>query len=182
MGRKSSIDTLSNEQRTHIEMRLRENRLTLDELIADLQEKFPNEENPTRSALGRRKQSFEEVAKRMREQDAMARMVVAELGEQPDEKAGALLVQLVTTITTNAAINANEEDDVDTKDIGRLARAAKDIMHTRKLTREERHQIRKEAQDELLRQQNENLEATAKTQGMSAEQVNFWREKVLGIK
>jgi len=163
MGRKSSIDTLSDEQRIHIEKRLRENRLTLDELILDLQEKFPNEENPKRSALGRRKKSLEELMKRMREQDAMARSVVAELGENPDEKAGGLLVQLVTTIATTAAANANEEDEIDTKDVGRLARAAKDIMHTRRLSRDERIQVRKE----LLKEQEQRLEEMRGTDGMS---------------
>ena len=35
MGRKSSIDKLEPVVRSHIELRLRENRLTLDELIHD---------------------------------------------------------------------------------------------------------------------------------------------------
>ena len=52
MGRKSSIDKLEPTVRSHIERRLRENQLTLDELIADLHEHFPGKEKPSRSAIG----------------------------------------------------------------------------------------------------------------------------------
>lgn len=47
MGRKSSIHKLDPTVRSHIERRLRENRLTLDELIEDLHESFPSEQKPS---------------------------------------------------------------------------------------------------------------------------------------
>jgi hypothetical protein len=180
MGRKSSVDTLSDAQRKHIEMRLRENRLTLDELVADLYAHFPDEENPSRSSLGRKKQKFHEMAKQMRQQDEMARMLVAELGENPDEKAGAFLVQSITTLATTASLNAQGDDDIDTKDIGRLARAAKDIMHTRKLSRDERVQIRKAAQEELLAEQEKRLEEERGVDGMSEQLEQRIRNILLG--
>ncbi|MEE1712976.1 hypothetical protein RIM91_27280 [Pseudomonas aeruginosa] len=46
MGRKSSIDKLPPDVRSFIERSLRENRLTLDELIEQLQERFPGKESP----------------------------------------------------------------------------------------------------------------------------------------
>jgi hypothetical protein len=180
MARKSSIEKLPTDVRTHIEKRMRENRLTLDELIDDLRSHFPADEKPSRSSLGRYKQSFDTLTARMREQDAMARMLVEELGENPDEKAGALLVQSITTLATQAAFTAQEGEDIDVKDIGRLARAAKDIMHTRKLTREERHQIRKDAQEELLKEQETRLEEMRGTDGMSEQLENRIRNILLG--
>ena len=180
MARKSSIDKLATGVRTHIEKRLRENRLTLDELINDLRAQFPADEKPSRSSLGRYKQNFDQLTARMREQDAMARMLVEELGENPDEKAGALLVQSITTLATQAAFTAQDGDDIDVKDIGRLARAAKDIMHTRKLSREERHQIRKDAQEELLKEQEQRLEEARGTDGMSEQLENRIRNILLG--
>ncbi|NPW06222.1 DUF3486 family protein, partial [Pseudomonas aeruginosa] len=48
MGRKSSIDKLPPDVRSFIERSLRENRLTLDELIEQLQERFPGKEKPSR--------------------------------------------------------------------------------------------------------------------------------------
>ena len=45
MGRKSTIDKLPVEVKSHLQKRLRENRLTLDELIADLREQFPQHQD-----------------------------------------------------------------------------------------------------------------------------------------
>ena len=94
MGRKSSIDRVPAEVRSHIERRLRENRLTLAELIADLQQHFPAADKPSRSAIGRYKVSFDQMVRRLREQEAMSRLLVEELGENPDERAGALFGRL----------------------------------------------------------------------------------------
>ncbi|MGG5965340.1 phage protein Gp27 family protein, partial [Salmonella enterica] len=103
MGRKSTVHKLPEEIRSHIERRLRENRLTLDELIEDLRTAFPQtSELPARSTLGRYKKSFDEVVGRMREQQQMARMLVDELGENPDERAGQMLVQSITALTSHA--------------------------------------------------------------------------------
>ena len=57
MGRKSSVDRLPPQVKAHLNRRLREGRLTLDELIADLRTTFPDQagqgELPSRSALHR---------------------------------------------------------------------------------------------------------------------------------
>lgn len=183
MGRKSTIHKLPTDVRSHIERRLREDALTLDELIADIREHFPDaEETPSRSALGRYKQSFEQVVSRMRQQDQMARLLVSELGENPDEKAGALMVQAVTSLTTHATFRANEEEEPDIDTVRHLARAAKDVLQARKASLDERKEIERTARERLLQEQQENLDQVASAQGMSEDQVQFWREKVLGIK
>jgi len=167
MARKSTVDKLAPDVRSHIERALRENRLTLDELIADLRTNFPEKDKPSRSALGRYKVSFEEMMGKLREQDAMARLLVEELGENPDERAGALLVQSVTTLTTHAAFHAQESDVVDIEGVRKLARAAKDIIQARKLSMDERRQIRKEAQEALIKEQEQRLEEVRGADGMS---------------
>ncbi|EBI6116156.1 DUF3486 family protein, partial [Salmonella enterica] len=93
MGRKSTIHRLEPDVRAHIERCLREDRMTLDELLADIHAHFPGEDTPSRSALGRYRQNFGQLVDRMRQQDQMARLLVSELGENPDERAGALMVQ-----------------------------------------------------------------------------------------
>lgn len=179
MGRKSSVDLVSRAAQDLIMRHFRENRLTLDEIYQDACNRFPDEQMPSRSALGRNKQKFDQLVKEMRAQEEMARMLVSELGENPDEKGPSLLVQSITTLATKASLAA-DGDDIDTKDIGRLARAAKDIMHTRKLTREERHQIRKEARDELLAEQEEKLEELRGADGMSEQLETRIRRILLG--
>jgi len=63
MARKSSLDKLPDVIRAYIQGKLADNRMTLDELIADLQQVFPEEaaagELPSRSAVGRYGQKLE---------------------------------------------------------------------------------------------------------------------------
>ena len=180
MGRKSSIDRLPAAVRSHIERRLRENRLTLDELIADLQEHFPAADKPSRSAIGRYKVSFDQMVRRLREQEAMSRLLVEELGENPDERAGALMVQSVTTLVNHATFAAQNEEDVDIEDVRKLARAAKDVLQARKASLEERRSIEKEARERLLQEQEQRLEEMRGSDGMSEQLEGRIRRILLG--
>jgi hypothetical protein len=162
MGRKSSIDRLPTEVRSHIERRLRENRLTLDELIQDLQQSFPSAKLPSRSALGRKRQGFEEMAKSLREIDAAATALVAELGEDFDDRSGALLAQAVTTLASNAAFGALQSGEAEIKDVLDLARAAKSVQETRSLSLKERQSVAKEARERLIAEQREKLDELGK--------------------
>lgn len=180
MGRKSSIDRLPAEVRSHIERRLRENRLTLDELIADLQQQFPAADKPSRSAIGRYKVSFDQMVRRLREQEAMSRLLVEELGENPDERAGALMVQSVTTLVNHATFAAQNEEDVDIEDVRKLARAAKDVLQARKASLEERRSIEKEARERLLQEQEQRLEEMRGSDGMSEQLEGRIRRILLG--
>lgn len=180
MGRKSSIEKLAPDVRSHIERRLRENRLTLDELIVDLQTHFPCEQKPSRSAIGRYKVSFDEMAKRLREQQAMASLLVEELGENPDDKAGALMVQSITTLTTHAAMGAQVDEETTVDDVRKLARAAKDVLAARKVSREERKAIEREAREKLLAEQEQRLEEMRGSDGMSEQLESRIRGILLG--
>jgi hypothetical protein len=182
MGRKSSIDKLPADVRSHIEMRLRENRLTLDELFADVREAFPDlSEAPSRSSLGRYRQGFEEIMQTQRAMQTAASALVAELGEDFDDKSGALLTQAVTTLTTQAAFGELQKKTVDIGDVLDLARAAKAAQESRSLNLRERQQVAKMAREKLLEEQQANLEKEAKAMGMDEAQVDFWRRRVLGI-
>lgn len=180
MGRKSTIDKLAPAVRSHIEKRLRENRLTLDELIGDLQKHFPAEQKPSRSAIGRYRQNFDEMSKRIREQQLMASLLVEELGENPDDKAGALMVQSITTLTTHAALGAQTDEETTIDDVRKLARAAKDVLAARKVSREERRAIEREAREALLAEQEQRLEEQRGSDGMSEQLENRIRGILLG--
>lgn len=161
MGRKSSISRLRPEVRQRIERHLREDRLTLAEILADLHAQFPQDAQagrlPSRTAIWRQKAKFEDLMAKAREHEQMASVLVAELGEKPDEKAGALLVQSITTLATHAALAAQGEDpDIET--VRKLARAARDVMGTRKVDRQERIAIREESRRELLEEQRQRFD------------------------
>lgn len=181
MARKSSISRLKPDVRAHIERRLREDRLTLDELIQELQQAFPAAEHPSRSALGRYSQTFSQLVANMRQQDEMARLLVAELGENPDEKAGALMVQAVTALTTSAAMTMQAEGaETDIEGVQKLAKAARDAMAARKVSREERVQIERMAREKQLAEQTARLEEMRGSDGMSEQLESRIRSILLG--
>lgn len=181
MGRKSSIDKLPSEVRAHIEQRLRENRLTLDELFEDIREAFPDlSEAPSRSALGRYRGGFEEVMKTQRAMSTAASALVAELGEDFDDKSGALLAQAVTTLATRAAFDQLDQEKAEIGDVLDLARAAKAAQESRSLNLKERQMVAKLAREKLLEEQKAKLDAMGNKGGVTEETKRAIRE-ALGI-
>lgn len=181
MGRKSTIDKLPAEVRSHIEQRLRENRLTLDELFADIREAFPDlSEAPSRSALGRYRGGFEEVMKTQRAMSTAASALVAELGEDFDDKSGALLAQAVTTLATRAAFSQLDKEDAEIGDVLDLAKAAKAAQESRSLNLRERQTVAKLAREKLLEEQKAKLDAMGNKGGVTEDTKRAIRE-ALGI-
>ena len=172
MSRKSSIDRLPESVKAHITRRLRENRLTLDELIADLIDTFPGEakagELPSRSAVHRYSQGVAEIVAHERDMAAAAEALVAELGDEFDSKSGALLAQAVTTLASRTAlgrIKAGEEMEIG--DVLDLARAAKAAQEARSLNLCERQAVAKAAREKLLEEQRAKLDQLGKTGAIS---------------
>jgi len=183
MGRKSKLQRLPPEQRAYVEQLLREDRLTLDEMLAAIRARFPGADTASRSALGRYRRTFGEMTGRLRDIQAASTLLVSELGEDVDDRAGALLAQAVTTLATHAALSANDADaDISIKEVGELARAARAVMQARTMSLKERQAIEQAARARLLQEQESNLRETARAQGMDERQVQFWREQVLGIR
>lgn len=182
MGRKSTIHKLEPDVRSFIEKLLRDDRLTLDEMIAVLQEKFPSVDTPSRSSLHRYQKGFNEMTQSLREIETASRVMVEELGEGVGDKAGALLAQAVTTLATRAAFKAHENEDISISEIAELSRAARAAMQARTMSLKERLEIEKAAKEKLLREQEANLKKVATAQGLDEDSVQFWKEKVLGIK
>ncbi|TQI78712.1 uncharacterized protein DUF3486 [Serratia fonticola] len=184
MGRKSSIHKLPADAREHIDKLMRDNSMTLAEMLADICEHFPDAAAElSTSTLWRYKKSggFEEFMSQMQRQQQAARMAVSALGENPDDKAGTLLVQSVMTLVQSAAFAA-QGDTPDTEEVLQLSIAMKNALQGSKLSREERSAVIREAREQQLREQQANLDKVASAQGLSEDQVQFWRESVLGIK
>jgi hypothetical protein len=179
MGRTSSVKRLDPQARKFLEKLMREDRHTLDELLTAVRTKFPDAQ-VSRSSIHRHRAGYEELVKGMREQQAIASLVVSELGENPDDKAGALLVQTITTLTNQVALTAAGEGEVDVETVRKLARATKDVLAARRVDRQERLAIRQEARDELLAEQRAKLEAMPNKGGVTADTKAAIRE-ALGI-
>lgn len=181
MGRKSTIDQRSELFRRHVFRSLRENRLTLDELRAELEAEFPDEPTPSRSALGRHRASVEEMITHEREMAAAAEALVGELGEDFDAKSGALLAQAVTTLTSRYAMGKLQSDaEMDIADVLDLARAAKTAQEARSLNLKERREVERMAREKLLAEQKAKLDAMGNKGGVTEDTKRAIRE-ALGI-
>lgn len=175
MTRPSKIKQLAPEARTYIETLLRQDTHTLDEMLVLIREKFPSDV-PSRSSLGRYSQSVAEMSGRMKDIQTAASALVANLGENVNDKAGSLLVQAVTTLAVDAAMKANcdydpesETGGISVKDIGILARASKSVMEARKMSLKERHEIEQAAREKLIAEQRGKLDELGKTGDVPAQ-------------
>ncbi len=162
MGRKNRIHKLEPEARRLVERLLREDRWTLDEIVAQVRERFPDV-SISRSSVHRYQPEFAELRERMDAIDRVSQALIGGLGEGVGEKAGALLAHAVTTAVTHAALKAQSADEIDMDELYKLARAANLSMGTRKMSLAERQAIERAAAERALREQREKLEALGKS-------------------
>lgn len=181
MAGKSSITRLPPMVKAYIQKLLREDRMTLDDMLADIQTRFPNEKAPSRSALGRFKMGFDELTEKVRTQREMAEAFVGAFGEDASDKTGVLLVEAISTLTYQAAMGAHEKDEVTIAEVSALARAAKATMEARTMSVKERQAIEKAARERLLQEQAAELDKTVQAGGMDEAQAEFWKKKFLGV-
>ncbi|PXZ64133.1 phage protein Gp27 family protein, partial [Pseudomonas aeruginosa] len=76
MAGKSSVNRLPPVVKAYLQKLLREDRMTLDQMIEDLRSRFPNEKVPSRSALGRFKIGFEQLTEKARQHREQAEAFV----------------------------------------------------------------------------------------------------------
>lgn len=123
---------------------------------------------------------FEEVMSTQRAMSTAASALVAELGDDFDDKSGALLAQAVTTLATRATFGQLEKDSVEIGDVLDLARAAKAAQESRSLNLKERKAVAQLAREKLLEEQKAKLDAMGNKGGVTEETKRAIRE-VLGI-
>lgn len=181
MAGKSSINRLPPMVKAYIQKLLRKDCMTLDEMLADIQSRFPNEKAPSRSALGRFKLGFDLLTEKARQHREQAEAFVGAFGEDSSDKTGALLVEAISTLAYQAAVGAHEKDDVTTKEVADLARAAKNTMQARTLSIKERQAIEKAAQERLVREQQGKLDELGKSGALSADTLQRIRQEVYGL-
>lgn len=73
------------------------------------------------------------------------------------------------------------EIDPDEIDISKLGRMIADLSRASVTQQKHASQVRKDSREELQREQSANLDKVAAEQGMTGDQVKFWRERFLGI-
>ena len=191
MGRKSSIDRLDPEIKAYIQAMLASGSQTLDELIADLQARFPAAAHslPSRSAVGRYGQKLERRLAAIRASTEAAKLIQAHSGDDKDARSEALTAMVQTELFE--AILALQEADAEGDEaadpgerVALLSKAAKNIATLTRSSinlKEFQTKVEEATRKKLLAEQEANLQEVAKAQGMDEAQVDFWRRKFLGI-
>lgn len=138
MGRKSSIDRMTPEVKAYIQAMLATGSQTLDELIADLQQRFPAEaaagELPSRSALHRYGAKLDRRLSAIRASTEAARLIQAHAGDDKDARSEALTA-MVQTELFDAILLLQEADDPEADPAERVALLSKAAKNIATLTR-----------------------------------------------
>jgi len=193
MGRKSSIDRLNPEIKAYLLAMIATGSMTLNELIIDLQERFPAAAAagglPSRSAVGRYGQKLERRLAAIRASTEAAKLIQAHAGDDKDARSEALTAMVQTelfeAILELQEADAEGEEAADPgKRVALLSKAAKNIATLTRSSinlKEFQAKVEEATRKKLLAEQEANLQEVAKAQGMDEAQVDFWRRKFLGI-
>ena len=189
MGRKSSIDRMTPEVKAYIQAMLATGSQTLDELIADLQSRFPAEaaagELPSRSALHRYGSKLDRRLSAIRASTEAARLIQAHAGDDSDARSEALTA-MVQTELFDAILLLQEADDPDADPAERVTLLSKAAKNIATLTRSSvnlkqfQAKVEAEARKRALADAAATAETTAKAQGLSAGGVAALRAAIMG--
>lgn len=164
MGRKSSISRLPAPVKALIEQRLAEGTLTLDELIAELQQRFPSHPVPSRSAVHRYGAKLDRRLAAVKAATEAAKMITTHAGDQHDDRSEALTA-LIQAELIEAIMQMQDADDPEVdqqKRVSMLSAAAKNIA-TLSRSSVNLKQFRAEVERDLIRRQRGALDELGKS-------------------
>lgn len=194
MGRKSSIDRLDPEIKAYIQAMLASGSMTLDELIADLQGRYPAASKagdlPSRSAVGRYGQKLERRLSAIRASTEAAKMIQAHAGDDKDARSEALTA-MVQTELFEAILALQEADEIGEdgervdpgERVALLSKAAKNIATLTRSSinlKEFQAKVEEALRKKLMEEQRAKLEAMPNKGGVTADTKAAIRE-ALGI-
>ncbi len=177
MGRKSSIVRLAAPVKAAIDAALKDGKATLQEILEYLREEYPDEQLPSRSALGRYKQNFDELAKDLRETREIADIWAHKFGEMPDSDVGKVVLEILRTLSYRVGADMmSGEGDLNAKAVSQLAKAMQYIEDAGRLSLAREQKVRQAALEEASRRASE----AAKEAGASEELISKLRSVVMG--
>lgn len=177
MPRHSSIKKLPKEIKAAIDGLLKEGRFTLDQIRSEVLGRYGDEAVPSRSALGRYKKNFDDLAKELRETREIADVWAQKLGSVPDSDIGKVVLEILRTLSYRVGADLMQSGDLDAKAIAQLARAMNYIEDAGRLGLARELELRRSALDAAANAATE----VAKKKGVSKETVDLIRREILGI-
>lgn len=187
MGRKSSITGLPSEVRSYLESKLAENHLTLDELIADVQAKFPSQQLPSRSAVHRYGQKLDRKLEAIRASTQAAKIIQESFDDSKDARSEALTALIQTDLFDailefQEFVENNEALDPLTR-MSELSKVSKNIATLNRSSidlKKYKAEVEEQTRQKLLEEQKAKLDAVGKDKGVTEDTKRAIRE-ALGI-
>ena len=192
MGRKSTIDRMTPEVKAYIQAMLATGSQTLDELIADLQQRFPAEasagELPSRSALHRYGAKLDRRLAAIRASTEAAKIIQAHAGDDKDARSEALTAMVQTELfeailELQEAIEGEDEKVDPATRVELLSKAAKNIATLTRSSvnlKEFQAKVEERARKRAFEEAAATAEKSAKAQGLSAGGVAALRAAIMG--
>jgi len=187
MRRPSTIDKLGPEIRDLIGQ-LRDNGRSIDAILEHLRKLLPDDDVPSRSALGRHLQKIEVIAERMRQSRVVADTLVRQLGDEPADKSTRLNIELMHSVifdivTASQAGGENEGQPV-TFDPEQVMFLAKSLDHLGKAAVadvQRIEKIEKRAAEKAQKEAAARVEKVAREKGLSEDTLAAIRSGIFGV-
>lgn len=177
MARKSSIKQLPEEIQDAVNEAIREG-ATIDAIVETIRAMGAE---ASRSAVGRYKKDFEDVARQMRQAQDIAKVWMESAAKAPEGELGLLVGEMIRTMAwkvTSDMLDAGEE--VKPQDVMLLGKAMQHVSSSDKILAERFVKLRREFADKLDDALSEAEAAGEK--GLSAERVAQLRRDFLGVR
>lgn len=189
MGRKASISRLPADVKVYIEGLLAEGRLTLDEMIADMRQRFPSHSDagslPSRSALHRYGPKLERRLIAIKAFSQAAHSIDANAGDKSDSRSSALtaIVQqelFDAMMALQDATDPGVDTDVRIKLLANASRAMASLTRSSVHLKEYQARVEDDIRKALLAEQAAKLSAMSSKGGVTEDTKQAIRE-ALGI-
>ena len=168
MGRRSSIQRLDPKIVAEINSLLERGR-TLDEILSALRNIGVSE--VSRSALGRYKQSYDEIIASVRESRQVAEVLVKEFGTDTEPKAMRANIEMLQALVSRLGREITRGETLDVKQIAILSGALESLGRASKTDVEMMAKMKEEARKEAEKKVEEaTRKAAAESAGLTPEQ------------
>ncbi|WP_221800504.1 phage protein Gp27 family protein [Oceanobacter mangrovi] len=202
MGRQSSIKQLAPDILERLHELLRDPRVNQLEATARINAILEErgEDPVSKSAVNRYKLSFDEIGESMRESREIAAMFVDKFGAAAQTDIALMTSESIRDVIFRLIIAVKQlmkqmfdksmdpDADFDDKQLAKLIGMTKELsVAQEKLekavsdTTNRDTKIKEQARKEALEEAASNAEEAARAQGLDEAQVDFWRNKVLGV-
>jgi hypothetical protein len=176
VGRKSSVVRAAAPIKAAIDRAVKDGTLSIDELRAWLLEQYPDAAIPSRSAIGRYRKNWEEVARDLREARGIADVYAQKMGDKQSD-IGKVTLELLGTLNyrVSQAMIRSDDESIDTKALATLARAQQYIEDAGRMSLDREARVQKAA----LAAATKRMEKAAKQAGAGADTIDALRHAIM---